>query len=62
VRLRELEAEHLIQRTVIPSTPVQIRYALTQVGVELVTALQPLMDFTLRNIVAATAAPRSGHG
>jgi DNA-binding HxlR family transcriptional regulator len=62
VRLRELEAEHLIQRTVIPSTPVQICYALTQVGVELVTALQPLMDFTLRHIVAATAAARSGDG
>jgi DNA-binding HxlR family transcriptional regulator len=59
VRLRELEAEHLIQRTVIPSTPVQIRYALTPVGVELVTALQPLMDFTLRHIITPTAAPRS---
>jgi DNA-binding HxlR family transcriptional regulator len=62
VRLRELEAGHLIQRTVIPSTPVQIRYALTPVGVELVTALQPLMDFALRHIIAPTAAPRSGDG
>ena len=62
VRLRELEAGHLIQRTVIPSTPVQIRYALTPVGVELVTALQPLMDFTLRHIIAPTASPRSGDG
>jgi DNA-binding HxlR family transcriptional regulator len=62
VRLRELEAGHLIQRTVIPSTPVQIRYALTPVGVELVTALQPLMDFTLRHIIAPTAPPRPGDG
>jgi DNA-binding HxlR family transcriptional regulator len=56
-----LEAEHLIERTVIPSTPVQIRYALTPVGVDLVTALRPLMDFTLRHIIAPTAA-RPGDG
>lgn len=60
LRLRELETAHLIERTVIPSMPVQIRYALTPVGVELVTALQPLVDFALRHVVEPTAAPRSG--
>jgi DNA-binding HxlR family transcriptional regulator len=41
---------------------VQIRYALTPVGAELVAALQPLMDFALRHIVAPTSAPRPGDG
>jgi len=59
VRLRALEAVHLIERTVIPSTPVQIRYAPTSAGVELVTALQPLMDFAQRHVITPTAAPRS---
>ncbi|MEU6709359.1 winged helix-turn-helix transcriptional regulator [Streptomyces wuyuanensis] len=41
-RLKELEAEGLIERTVIPSTPVQIRYRLAPDGHALVAALQPL--------------------
>lgn len=41
-RLRELEAAGLIERHVIPSTPVQVRYRLTQAGLELLRALQPL--------------------
>jgi DNA-binding HxlR family transcriptional regulator len=42
-RLKELEAEHLIARDVIPSTPVQVLYRLTDKGRELVDALQPLV-------------------
>jgi DNA-binding HxlR family transcriptional regulator len=41
-RLKELEAEGLVVRTVVPSTPVQILYRLTEAGQELVDALQPL--------------------
>ncbi|WP_233255389.1 winged helix-turn-helix transcriptional regulator [Naasia lichenicola] len=41
-RLRELEATGLVRRTVIPSTPVQVRYALTERGRELLESLQPL--------------------
>ncbi|GAA5084780.1 DNA-binding HxlR family transcriptional regulator [Thermocatellispora tengchongensis] len=47
-RLRELEAEGLISRTVIPSTPVQIRYALSPEGEELMSVLQPLVDWSYR--------------
>lgn len=47
-RLRELESEGLIARTVIPSTPVQIRYAPTADGRELMAALQPLVDWSHR--------------
>lgn len=44
-RLRELEADGLIDRAVIPSTPVQIRYALSADGEELMSVLQPLVDW-----------------
>ena len=44
-RLRELEHRGLIERTVVPSMPVQITYALTPRGEGLVQALQPLVDW-----------------
>lgn len=47
-RLKELEAEGLITRTVIPTTPVQVRYALTDDGEELMSVLQPLVDWSHR--------------
>lgn len=43
VRLRELENEDLLDRIVVPSTPVQVRYSLTQRGQELIQGLQPLV-------------------
>ncbi|MEV4630010.1 helix-turn-helix domain-containing protein [Micromonospora sp. NPDC049523] len=49
-RLKELELEGLIRRTVIPSTPVQIRYALSPEGEELMSVLQPLIDWSLRRL------------
>lgn len=48
-RLRELEAQGLVTRTVIPSTPVQIRYGLTDSGAELITILQPLVRWAKRS-------------
>ncbi|MEV7992502.1 helix-turn-helix domain-containing protein [Streptomyces sp. NPDC086077] len=47
-RLKELEAEGLIERTVIPSTPVQIHYRLAPAGQELVEALMPLARWSMR--------------
>ena len=47
-RLRELEAQGLIARTVIPCTPVQIRYSLTQPGSELIRILHPLVQWAKR--------------
>jgi DNA-binding HxlR family transcriptional regulator len=44
-RLKELETEGLITRTVVPTTPVQIRYGLTKRGHDLIVALQPLVDW-----------------
>ncbi|MFJ4466511.1 winged helix-turn-helix transcriptional regulator [Streptomyces sp. NPDC089424] len=47
-RLKQLEAEGLIERTVIPSTPVQIHYRLAPEGEELVEALMPLARWNMR--------------
>ncbi|WP_234436118.1 winged helix-turn-helix transcriptional regulator [Streptomyces sp. NRRL S-813] len=47
-RLRELETEGLIERTVIPSTPVQIRYDLSTEGQALLRALQPLAHWSIQ--------------
>ncbi|WP_373293252.1 winged helix-turn-helix transcriptional regulator [Micromonospora sonchi] len=44
LRLKQLQERGLIARTVVPSTPVQITYALTADGRELIAALQPLAD------------------
>jgi len=41
-RLKELEESGLVRREVIATTPVQIRYALTEAGLDLMQSLQPL--------------------
>jgi DNA-binding HxlR family transcriptional regulator len=47
-RLKELETAQLVTREVIPSTPVQVRYQLTERGLDLMKALQPLVEFGQR--------------
>ncbi|MFI6288010.1 winged helix-turn-helix transcriptional regulator [Streptomyces sp. NPDC051018] len=47
-RLKELDAAGLIERTVIPTTPVQTRYALTPDGHALIQALLPLARWSMR--------------
>ena len=44
-RLKQLEGAGLVQRTVIPSTPVQVLYELTDRGLRLIKALQPIVQF-----------------
>jgi DNA-binding HxlR family transcriptional regulator len=39
-RLKELEAEGIVARTVIPATPVRVEYRLTEKG----RALEPVLD------------------
>jgi hypothetical protein len=39
----------LVERTVVPATPVQVRYALTPLGAELIAALQPLVEWGVRH-------------
>lgn len=47
-RLRELEAHGIVEREVIPTTPVSVRYRLTPRGRDLLAAMQPLMAYHLR--------------
>jgi DNA-binding HxlR family transcriptional regulator len=47
-RLKELEAERLVERTVVPTTPVQVRYALSDHGRELMIAMQPLVNWGIK--------------
>src|SRR4029077_8933346 len=44
-RMRELQVAELVERQVVPSTPVQIRYHLTDRGADLIRSLQPLVKW-----------------
>ena len=48
VRLKELQDNGLVERTVVPSTPVQIRYTLTERGRDLLRSLIPLIRWQQR--------------
>lgn len=43
-RLRELEGRKVITRTIQPTTPPSVEYALTHLGRELVPALEAIVD------------------
>jgi DNA-binding HxlR family transcriptional regulator len=47
-RLRELEAHGIVDRQVMATTPVSVRYRLTPRGRDLLAAMQPLMAYHLR--------------
>jgi len=44
-RLKELEAQGLVERTVVPTTPAHSRYVLSTRGIRLMEALQPLVEW-----------------
>lgn len=48
VRLRELEDAGLVERTVEPTTPVSVRYHLSERGMELLRSLQPMAQYVRR--------------
>ena len=48
LRLKQLQDRRLVERTVIPSTPVQITYALTPEAEELIATLAPLSRWSER--------------
>ena len=51
-RLKELENLGLLSRTVVPTTPVQIRYEPTARGRELLHHLQPLFQWGEKHLPA----------
>ena len=48
VRLRELEQAGLVDRVIIPTMPVSIRYQLTPQGRDLLASLQPIAGYAHR--------------
>jgi DNA-binding HxlR family transcriptional regulator len=44
-RLQELEQEEIIERTVVPETPVRVEYALTRKGRALGAAIDAISDW-----------------
>jgi DNA-binding HxlR family transcriptional regulator len=58
-RLQELETEGIVERTVIPETPVRVEYALTRKGRALADAIEAISHWADKWIDAAPpAAPR----
>jgi DNA-binding HxlR family transcriptional regulator len=56
-RLKELETYGLVQREVIPTTPVQIRYLPSPIGDDLIAALQPLIAWSANRRGTTGALP-----
>lgn len=59
-RLRQLERAGLVERTVIPTTPVQVLYGLTDHGRELLRSLEALNTWRLSWEQAHGGDRRSG--
>jgi DNA-binding HxlR family transcriptional regulator len=62
-RLQELEAEGIVERTVIPETPVRVEYALTKKGRALADAVDAISAWVDKWVDAAPPPPsrrRSG--
>ena len=55
-RLRELEERGVIKRKVMPTSPPSVEYSLTDLGGELVPAIQAIVDvgYRLKGEVAGT--------
>jgi DNA-binding HxlR family transcriptional regulator len=45
-RLQELEAEGIVERTVVPETPVRVEYALTKKGRSLADAIDAIAEWS----------------
>lgn len=56
-RLKELEAEGLVERRVLPETPVRIEYHLTDKGRALETAVAALAEWAEQWLPAPRTAP-----
>ena len=61
-RLRELEAEGIVTRSVIPETPVRVEYALTEKGRALESAIVAIAAWAQRWVSAEPQASSSTAG
>lgn len=53
-RLRELEEKGIVERTVVPDTPVRVQYALTRKGRALASAINAITDWAHKWMPAET--------
>src|SRR6201989_1186479 len=56
-RLQELEQEGIVERTVIPETPVRVEYALTRKGRALASAIDAISDWAHKWVELDEPAP-----
>ena len=59
-RLRELEQEGIVDRTVIPETPVRVEYSLTKKGRALAAAMDAIAEWAEKWIDAAPKPKPAG--
>jgi DNA-binding HxlR family transcriptional regulator len=59
-RLRQLEAQEIVERRVIPSSPVQVEYHLTEKGRELEPVVDALITWSHKWIQLPETAAASG--
>jgi DNA-binding HxlR family transcriptional regulator len=58
-RLQELEEEELVERVVVPETPVRVEYSLTKKGKGLAEAINSLATWAEKNVpLSAVAKPK----
>jgi len=60
--LRDLERDGYVSRTVFPTKPPSVEYALTGMGRTFVAALKPLVDWSVANHAAIRAARQAFDG
>src|SRR5215204_139752 len=57
-RLQELEQEGIVERVVVPDTPVRVEYSLTKKGKALAGAIGSIADWAEKYIVLPDARPK----
>ena len=53
--LKKLEEDHLINRKMYPEIPPRVEYSLTEIGMELMPAVQMMIDWALENFDEVTS-------
>ena len=59
LRLRKLEENGLVQRTIFASVPPRVEYQLTSLGLTLIHPVQALLDWTVENRAAMAETRRA---
>lgn len=58
-RLQELEEEGLVERSVVPDTPVRVEYSLTRKGKALAGAIGSIADWAEKYIALPDSKPKA---